>query len=92
MSFTYDQALAAITFVIFGDKERAEKIFDFYLGKINKKENIFNAYYTNGECAEYIAHSGPNAWMGIAVLDYYKETRDAKYLPIAEKVSDSFLK
>ncbi len=91
MSFTYDQALAAITFVIFGDKERAEKIFDFYLGKINKKENIFNAYYTNGECAEYIAHSGPNAWMGIAVLDYYKETRDAKYLPIAEKVSDFLL-
>lgn len=92
LSFTYDQALAAITFVILNDKERAEKIFDFYLNKINKGENIFNAYYTNGECAEYITHSGPNAWMGIAVLDYYKETKNAKYLPIAEKVSDFLLK
>jgi len=92
ISFTYDQALAAITFVILNDRERAEKIFDFYLKKVNKGENIFNAYYTQGDCAEYVAHSGPNAWMGIAVLDYYKETKNKKYLPIAEKVSDFLLK
>ncbi|MFA5008251.1 MAG: hypothetical protein WC546_03410 [Candidatus Omnitrophota bacterium] len=92
ISFTYDQALAAITFTILNDKERAEKIFDFYLNKVNKKENIFNAYYTQGDCAEYAAHSGPNAWIGIAVLDYYKETKNAKYLPIAEKVSEFLLK
>jgi len=91
MSFTYDQALAAITFVILNDRERAEKIFDFYLKKINKGENIYNAYYTQGDCAEYVAHSGPNAWLGIAVLDYYKETKNAKYLPVAEKVSDFLL-
>ena len=91
ISFTYDQALAAITFVILNDRERAEKIFSFYLKKIDKGENIFNAYYTQGDCAEYVAHSGPNAWIGIAVLDYYKETKDKKYLPIAEKVSDFLL-
>lgn len=92
ISFTYDQALAAITFVILNDRERAEKIFDFYLKKVNKGENIFNAYYTQGDCAEYVAHSGPNAWLGLAVLDYYKETKNKKYLPIAEKVSDFLLK
>ncbi|MDD4955079.1 MAG: PilZ domain-containing protein [Candidatus Omnitrophica bacterium] len=88
MSFTYDQALAAIAFVLFDDKERAEKIFDFYLKKVDKGEKIFNAYYTQGDCAEYVAHSGPNAWIGMAVLDYYKETGNKKYLPIAEEVSD----
>lgn len=88
MSFTYDQALAAIAFVIFNDKERAEKIFDFYLKKIEKGEHIYNAYYTQGDCAEYVAHSGPNAWLGMAVLDYYKETKNSKYLPLAEKVYD----
>jgi len=92
ISFTYDQALAAITFVIFKDKERAENIFDFYLKKVNKGESIFNAYYTQGDCAEFVAHSGPNAWIGIAVLDYYKETKNKKYLPIAEKVSDFLIK
>jgi len=92
ISFTYDQALAAITFVIFNDRERAEKIFDFYLKKVNKGENIFNAYYTQGDCAEFVTHSGPNAWIGIAVLDYYKKTKDKKYLPIAEKVSAFLLK
>jgi hypothetical protein len=67
--FTYDQALAAITFVIFKDNQRAEKILDFYLGKVNKGEPIYNAYYTSGDCAEYVIHSGPNAWLGLAVLD-----------------------
>lgn len=91
MGFTYDQALAAITFVIFKDNQRAEKILDFYLSRINKGESIYNAYYTGGECAEYVIHSGPNAWVGLAVLDYYKETKNPKYLPVAEKVADFLL-
>ena len=91
MSFTYDQALAAITFVIFKDNQRAEKILDFYLTRVNRGEKIYNAYYTGGECAEYVVHSGPNAWIGLAVLDYYKETKNPKYLPVAEKVADFLL-
>ncbi|MFA5271164.1 MAG: PilZ domain-containing protein [Candidatus Omnitrophota bacterium] len=91
MGFTYDQALAAITFVIFKDNQRAEKILDFYLSRVNKGENIYNAYYTGGECAEYVIHSGPNAWLGLAVLDYYKETKNPKYLPVAQKVADFLL-
>ena len=90
-SFTYDQALAVIVFTIFKDNRRAEKILDFYLAKVNKGENICNAYYTQGDCAEYIVHSGPNAWLGLAVLDYYKATNNPKYLPIAEKVAGFLL-
>ena len=85
--FTYDQALASIVFSISGDKSRAQKIFDFYLEKINLGREIYNAYFTNGEVFEYTIHSGPNAWIGIAALNYIKETKNKKYLPIAQKVS-----
>lgn len=91
ISFTYDQALAVIVFVISNDNVRAEKILDFYLRKVERGENIFNAYYTQGDAAEYIVHSGPCAWLGIAVLDYYKQTKNKRYLPIAEKIADFLL-
>lgn len=83
--FTYDQSLAAIVFLLYGDRPRAEKILDFYLARVNDEE-IYNAYYSQGEVAEFTIHSGPNAWIGIAALIYTKETKDQKYLPIAAKV------
>ena len=89
--FTYDQALATIVFIISGDKARAEKILDFYLKKINNGQDIYNAYFTQGDVFEYILHSGPNAWLGLAALCYTKETGEKKYLPIARKVSNFLL-
>jgi len=89
--FTYDQALAAIVFILFDDYDRAEKILDFYLGRIKKDKNIYNAYFTAGNVFEYTTHSGPNAWIGIAALCYAKHTNDRKYLPIAYKVADFLL-
>ncbi|MBD3264102.1 MAG: hypothetical protein GF375_03250 [Candidatus Omnitrophica bacterium] len=85
--FTYDQALAAIVFMVYGDNDRASKIFDFYLNRINEGENIYNAYFTDGGVFEYIIHSGPNAWLGLAVLIYTKNTGDRRYMPIADKVA-----
>ena len=89
--FTYDQALATIVFLISGDKPRAEKILDFYLNRINKGQDIYNAYFTQGDVFEYVLHSGPNAWLGLAALCYTKETGEKKYLPVAKKVSDFLL-
>ncbi len=89
--FTYDQSLAAIVFLISGDKLRAEKILDFYLKKINQGQDIYNAYFTQGDVFEYVLHSGPNAWLGLAALCYTKETGDKKYLPIVKKVSNFLL-
>ena len=86
--FTYDQALATIVFLISNDYKRAEKILDFYLGRIKKEKNIYNAYFTTGNVFEYTTHSGPNAWIGIAALCYTKHTNDKKYLPIAYEVAD----
>ena len=89
--FTYDQALAAFVFLISGDKARAEKVLDFYLGKVNKGQDIYNAYFTQGDVFEYVLHSGPNAWIGLAALCYTKETGEKKYLPIAKKVANFLL-
>ncbi len=89
--FTYDQALATIVFLISGDKQRAEKILDFYLKKINEGQGIYNAYFTQGDVFEYVLHSGPNAWLGLAALCYTKETGNEKYLPIAREVSNLLL-
>lgn len=85
--FTYDQALAADVFLLFNDRERAEKILNFYLAKAEKDGVIYNGYYCQGDVSEYIVHSGPNAWIGMAALNYTKMTGNKKYLPIALKVS-----
>lgn len=89
--FTYDQALAAITFIIFDDTLRAKKILDFYNQHL-EKEDIYNAYYTNGSVFEYVSHSGPNAWLGLAALTYVKKTQDKQYLNIAQKAADFLIK
>tara|TARA_B100000315_G_scaffold242528_1_gene264808 strand:+ start:12714 stop:14714 length:2001 start_codon:yes stop_codon:yes gene_type:complete len=89
--FTYDQALAAIVFLLNDDNSRAKKIMDFYLKKIDQGENIQNAYFTKGSVFEYVIHSGPNAWIGLAALNYVKKTGDETYLEIAESVGELLL-
>ncbi len=90
--FTYDQALAAIVFLLFEEKERAEKILDFYLERIKRNEPVYNAYSIRNEVWEYIVHSGPNAWLGLAVLNYTKITQNKRYLPIAEGIANFLLR
>lgn len=85
--FTYDQALAAIVFLIFDDYPHAAKILDFYYKKVIEKEKIYNAYFSNGNIFENQMHSGPYAWIGIAALNYVKRTGEKKYLAIAEHVT-----
>jgi len=89
--FTYDQALAAVSFLLFEDNSRAEKILDFYLEKAKKGEKIYNAYAVGGGVFEYTVHSGPNAWIGLAALNYTKKTGNKKYLPIAQSAGDMIL-
>ncbi|MEI8349337.1 MAG: PilZ domain-containing protein [Candidatus Omnitrophota bacterium] len=92
ISFTYDQALAAIAFLIGHDTKNAEAVLDFYVRKIANKEPIYNAYYTAGDVAEYVVHSGPNAWIGLASLQYTKQTKSKKYIFLAEAVADFLTK
>jgi len=89
IAFTYDQALASEVFLVFGDFERAKKIFDFYSKAKKSKGGFVNAYYAStGEPAEYIIHTGPNLWLGIAILKYTYKTQDRTYLKKALEIAD----
>ena len=88
-AFTYDQSLALQAYTNFGDFERARKILDFYDKKAKRINGMFlNAYYaSDGLPVEYVMHSGPNIWLGIAILQYTKKTQDYNYLRLAEDIA-----
>ncbi|MFO8052537.1 MAG: hypothetical protein R6U54_01070, partial [Candidatus Omnitrophota bacterium] len=90
--FTYDQALATFVFLNHGEIKRAEKILDFYLKQINQGKKIYNAYFTDGGVFEYVLHSGPQAWIGLAALNYSKEAKSKKYIKIAREVAEFLIK
>ena len=87
-AFSYDEALSALAFTYFKDYALARKIFDFYLTKARFEKGFYNAYYVSGgEPAEFIIHTGPNLWLGIAVLQYTYLSQDTKYLGLAKKIA-----
>jgi len=54
---------------------------------------FFNAYYVNdGSPVEYIVHSGPNIWVGIAALRYSQKTGDKRFMPLAHDIARSIIK
>jgi hypothetical protein len=93
-AFIYDQSLVIQTYVNFSDLERAKKILDFFNKRAKRVDGMFvNAYYVNdGSPAEYIVHSGPNIWVGIAALRYTKKTGDTHFLALAEDIARAIIK
>jgi hypothetical protein len=87
--FTYDEALAGIAFTHLGQLGRAQRIFDFYLHAPTMDGGGFaNAYYaSSGDVAEFMAHAGPNTWLGLAILQYTDMTKDKKYLDLARSIA-----
>jgi predicted transcriptional regulator len=92
-AFIYDQALAAQVFINFSDFERAKKILDFFNEKAKRNERLFfNSYYSDdGEPSEYIVYSGPNIWVGIAILQFAKKTQDYSCFNLAEDIASSII-
>ncbi len=92
-AFIYDQSLAVQAYVNFSDFERARKMFDFFQRKAKREGNLFhNAYYvTDGSVAEYTVHSGPNIWLGIALLQYTQKAQDNRYLALAQEIADGII-
>ena len=87
VAFTYDQALASIVYTLHGDFEKAQAILNFYHTQVSHNTPIYNAYYTDGSVFEYTRHSGVNAWIGLAALNYVKMTHQRQYLDIAKSVA-----
>jgi len=88
-AFIYDQSLVAQAYTNFSDFERARKILDFFDKKAKKTKGLFyNAYYvSDGSPAEAVVYSGPNIWLGIAILQYTKKSQDFNYLGLAEEIA-----
>ncbi|MDD5730039.1 MAG: hypothetical protein PHN57_02810, partial [Candidatus Omnitrophica bacterium] len=89
--FIYDQSLVAQAYTYFSDFERAKKILDFFAKRAKRRDGMFfNAYYvSDGSPVEYIIHSGPNIWLGIALLHYTKKAQDTRYLRLAEEIAQA---
>ncbi|WP_313640181.1 fibronectin type III domain-containing protein [Paenibacillus sp.] len=87
--YTYDQAVAAIAFIVKGERTRAEKV-------LNKMRDIqdpsgfwLNSYwYNNGFGEEIRKHVGPVVWMAMAAMAYEKQYNDSRYRPMALKALD----
>ena len=91
--FIYDQSLAAQAYTNYSDFQRARKIFDFFSSRAQRQDGMFfNAYYVaEGAPAEYTVHSGPNIWLGIAVLQYTNKAKDSQYLNLARDIARSII-
>ena len=92
-AFVYDQALLIQAYTQFSDFGRAKKMLDFFI-KDAKRENgwFFNAYYANdGSPAEYAMHTGPNIWLGLAIMQYTQKTQDKTYLGLAENIAQTII-
>jgi len=93
-AFIYDQSLALQVYVNFQDFERSKAMLEFFSRKAKKIDGFFvNAYYVDdGAPAEYIVHSGPNIWLGIAVCQYTKKSGDNKYMRLAEEIAQNIMR
>ena len=94
MAFIYDQALVAQAYANFSDFQRAQKMLNFFARRAKRHGGFFyNAYYAaDGSPAEYVVHSGPNIWVGIAALQYTQKSQDRQYMSLAEGVAEQIMK
>ncbi|MCX5694668.1 MAG: PilZ domain-containing protein [Candidatus Omnitrophica bacterium] len=92
-SFTYDLALLVQVYARLSDFERARKILDFFAHDAQRENGWFlNAYYVDdGAPAEYIMHSGPNLWVGLAAMQYMQLAKSQSYLELAESIAATII-
>ncbi|MDD5565939.1 MAG: hypothetical protein PHG31_03485 [Candidatus Omnitrophica bacterium] len=92
-AFVYDQSLAAQAYVYFGDFQKAKKLLEFFASRAKRIDGLFiNAYYaSDGSSAEYTVHSGPNIWLGIALLQYTQKTKDSSFVGLAEEIAQRII-
>lgn len=89
-AFTYDQALAAQAFLLFGQSKNAETVLSFYDSRAQQDGGAFyNSYdVLGGGPLETVVHTGPNLWVGIAALQYGRHTGEDRFVPMARRIGD----
>lgn len=88
----YDNALAAMVFMLNGDFVRAEKIFDFFNGRINSEllsgNGGFSQFRNKQGTPTGNRWMGDNAWLLIALNNYKASTGNTKYNALAAGISN----
>ena len=86
--FTYDEAVAGIMLVKQNDIASAQKIFDFYNSQWDGTGfwTVYNTQSVGGAKIEFQKIMGPNAWMALFAVNYYKSTGDANALTLAVNI------
>lgn len=86
--FTYDQALAGIALLKSNRDADAKKVFDFYKAQWDGTGfwTVYNTQNANGFKIEYHKINGPNAWIALFALTYYRQTGDASALDLATNI------
>jgi cellulose synthase operon protein B len=89
----YDNALAAMVFIIYDDIPRAERIFDFFDSRIESEFHSdsggFSQFrYKNGNPVFKHQWMGDNAWLLMALNNYKVKTGSAKYDRLASELEN----
>jgi hypothetical protein len=86
VAYTYDQAVAALAFLVKNDMARARTLLATLASMQPADGGFFNSYYSaSGEKEEGAKTVGPNMWVAIAVMNYEKRTGDTTYRKMATK-------
>jgi hypothetical protein len=86
--YTYDQAVAAIAFMLKNDRTRAEKVLTTLSQFQDSDGSWINSYWWNGSGEEIRKHVGPVAWVVMAYMTYEKKYGDTRYRTNAKKALD----
>ncbi|WP_139488513.1 hypothetical protein [Brevibacillus dissolubilis] len=86
--YTYDQAVAAIAFMVKGDRARAEQVLNKMVAIQDPDGSWINSYWWNGYGEEIRKHVGPVAWMAMAFMTHEKLYGGTTYRAPAKKAMD----
>lgn len=88
----FDNALSALVFMMRGDFEKAEKIFDFFNARINSELLVgpggFSQFRDRNGVPNNHRWMGDNAWLLIALNNYKDMTGDPQYDLLAAEIGN----
>jgi len=86
-AFTYDQALAALVFLVNGLPDRASAVLSFFAER--RETPFFNAYDAAFKSpSESEIRTGPSIWIGIAAVQYEARFHSGRYIGLARRIGD----